>query len=405
MNDKTLKLIVTPMLVGVAALGIIACEAQLQGFEDLQAVYTDYTEPVDNTVIDPVCAAKFCRSGTAFDQAKCDCCNEARTELSCVCVRNRFDPACTGDDDDDTGGTGGTDTGDTGGVERPEVFGCDTPSRPSGTFGCKVDVGDGKGPQETPFCVPSEPSVQPGTYGYRACSDCSTGVKDPAVLPGKWRGNAVLTATSKTLQQILGKPLELPLLVSFTNRQRASGVLDDTIEEANQLGGILCIDTPKDLLLPGQQFDGWTTYFNKDTGDFRATISGLLVPAGFDPNLTSDAYADVLLEGTIASGQCLIGWVRLFLSGFLGCPSAVELVGPFFAGLSELEPEDGPVYPSIPCLSYDTAKVPGPSVDPKGLSACPSAPAYKTIINELDNPDTGGKGWPACEGKGYCDPK
>ena len=74
--------------------------------------------------------------------------------------------------------------------------------------------------------------------------------------------------------------------------------------------------------------------------------------------------------------------------------------------MSELEPAEGPVYPSIPCLSYETAKVPGPAAAGSGqVNACPSAPAYKSIINELDNPDTGGKGWPACEGKGYCDPK
>jgi hypothetical protein len=395
-----------PWLV-VVALGLTACEPHLQGFEDLEEVYINNPEPDAAKDIDPVCDAQFCRTGAAFDAANCECCDRARTELTCVCVRNQFDPLCENPDDGGDAGDG-TDTGtdDTagtdGGPAPPKILGCASPTRPSGRFGCMIDRGDGKGFVDAPFCVPSAPSVKPGDFGYAACKDCSPGTPKPAVIPGKWRGNASLDATSKSLSGILDGSLELPIVLAFTHRDRdveASAPISD----ARDLNSILCIDQPNLLSDPGQLFDGWSTYFDEATGDFRATISGLFVPARFRPDLLRDyVYADVLMEGRITSDQCMIGWVSLYLSNYLQCPVAIELIGPFFAGLAEFEPAEGPVYPGVPCLSYDTAKVPGPAATAGASDACPSAPAYKEIINGLDNPDTGGKGWPACEGKGFC---
>jgi hypothetical protein len=112
-----------------------------------------------------------------------------------------------------------------------------------------VDNGDGAGFVEAAYCVPSDPAIKPGEWGYRACGDCSKGLANPALVPGVWKGTATLTRTRPSFLQdgSSDQPLEWPLIVALSDAPGAT--LDVKISDPRALRSAFCIDVEGDHAL------------------------------------------------------------------------------------------------------------------------------------------------------------
>ncbi len=374
---------------------LAGCEnPTLQGFEGLEAPYIRARDQ-EQCDLDPKCSGvsddddagetgndgdnvalaacrqKLCDGGKE-ETPECGCCTDDSADGGaeiCTCVLNPTDPSCAPVEDRDT------------------IFlGCKSEDGLK-TLGCR----DTKTGEPRDFCSPRDEAGE---------CECDAISPEELFRGGQYVAKASLRGTNDVVNTLLkNKPIDLNLLLTVknTNKPVASG------EAA--LDGVLCIDSESDRLKPGQRIDGEENGFgrqtvNPETGEFRITLSGLLVPGGFDPALPNDAYADVIMEGVIAGPECVVGWATLFLTKSpLPCPSFVELVGSFQAERvaaieGEKEADGSPPLGygdaegwGIPCLREDFSLAPG----------CPSAKPYFEITGRDINtcPDLTGKE-PAC---------